>query len=293
MVEGTKENEGSNWRWPLVLVVFVLSVWGVSWWLITSSVFLKGWAERGTFGDMFGAVNALFSGLAFAGVIYAIILQRQELRLQRLELEQTRKELEGQKEQLEEQSKTSKLQRFEVTFFNLLDALDTCVEKVEFRYVFQRGGKPQNIKKEGKDAFGGFISYVTYKLRNGEHDPALNSIGLFRLELAKNSEAFIPFFRTFLAIYELIVSAGYKEPIYWDILSGKMSNKQLAFIYYYLAMGARSHTFNKHLAEVGFFIPLDEKSFLCVNDYSHYVENYGATSRRTLWNQEASTVGPT
>lgn len=51
------------------------------------------WSDRGTFGDMFGAVNTLFSGLAFAGVIYAIILQGKELALQRQELEMTRGEL--------------------------------------------------------------------------------------------------------------------------------------------------------------------------------------------------------
>lgn len=51
------------------------------------------WDERGTFGDMFGAVNALFSGLALAGVIYTILLQRHELALQRKELELTREEL--------------------------------------------------------------------------------------------------------------------------------------------------------------------------------------------------------
>src|SRR5688572_19500767 len=54
---------------------------------------LPTWPARGTFGDMFGAVNSLFSGLALAGVIYAIILQRQELALQRQELELTRDEL--------------------------------------------------------------------------------------------------------------------------------------------------------------------------------------------------------
>jgi hypothetical protein len=54
---------------------------------------------RGLFGDSFGAINALFSGLAFAGVIVAIMLQREELRLQRQELEQTREELRGQKEE--------------------------------------------------------------------------------------------------------------------------------------------------------------------------------------------------
>lgn len=54
---------------------------------------LGDWTTRGTFGDMFGVVNALFSGLAFVGIIYTIILQSHELSLQRQELEMTRAEL--------------------------------------------------------------------------------------------------------------------------------------------------------------------------------------------------------
>lgn len=50
-------------------------------------------SSRGAFGDMFGALNVFFSGLAFAGVIYAIVLQSEELALQRQELNLTRGEL--------------------------------------------------------------------------------------------------------------------------------------------------------------------------------------------------------
>jgi hypothetical protein len=39
-------------------------------------------ARTGTFGDTFGAVNSLFSGLALAGVAVAVIFQRRELRHQ-------------------------------------------------------------------------------------------------------------------------------------------------------------------------------------------------------------------
>ena len=42
---------------------------------------------------MFGGMNALFSAFAFAGVIYTILLQRDELHLQRIELRDTRREL--------------------------------------------------------------------------------------------------------------------------------------------------------------------------------------------------------
>ena len=62
---------------------------------ITSVIYLSfdDWSTRGTFGDMFGAANALFSSIAFVGILFAILLQRQELTLQRKELSLTREEL--------------------------------------------------------------------------------------------------------------------------------------------------------------------------------------------------------
>ncbi len=48
---------------------------------------------RGQFGDIFGGVNALFTGLAFAGIIYTILLQRHELEVQRTELRLSTEEL--------------------------------------------------------------------------------------------------------------------------------------------------------------------------------------------------------
>lgn len=78
-------------------------------------------AERGTFGDMFGAVGALFSGLAFAGVIVTMLQQKEELELQRKELAQTNLALESQRKEMESQNRTIMLQRFENTFFNMLN----------------------------------------------------------------------------------------------------------------------------------------------------------------------------
>jgi hypothetical protein len=50
-------------------------------------------ASQAVYFDSFTVLNTAFSGLAFAGVIFAILLQRQELHLQRQELEATRAEL--------------------------------------------------------------------------------------------------------------------------------------------------------------------------------------------------------
>lgn len=50
------------------------------------------WEKRGQMGDSFGVLNTLFSGLAFAGIVFTIFLQRKELSLQRNELKLTREE---------------------------------------------------------------------------------------------------------------------------------------------------------------------------------------------------------
>ncbi|GEA66087.1 hypothetical protein PA3_02450 [Acinetobacter pittii] len=66
----------------------------------------------GSYGDSYGSLNTLFSGLAFAVLIISLFMQRQELRAQREELEAQRNEIresnaiaEAQKEIAENQHK--------------------------------------------------------------------------------------------------------------------------------------------------------------------------------------------
>ena len=71
----------------------MLAVHAVYFWAVRRFYNLSG-TEAGVFGDMFGALNPFFSGLALIGVIYSVILQSEELSLQRVELRENRKELE-------------------------------------------------------------------------------------------------------------------------------------------------------------------------------------------------------
>lgn len=71
--------------------LLIISLWGLTW-LLTIRV-LGSPREPGAFGDMFGSINALFSGLALAGVVLTLLLQHRELALQRQELALTRDQL--------------------------------------------------------------------------------------------------------------------------------------------------------------------------------------------------------
>lgn len=81
------------------------------------NLIFNDWAISGTFGDTFGALNALFSGLAFAGLITTILIQKEELGHQRDELKLQRDEMiETRKEFLLTRTTTliyNQLERFE------------------------------------------------------------------------------------------------------------------------------------------------------------------------------------
>jgi hypothetical protein len=75
-----KEASVSVGVWLIIIIAFavVTCVW-VRWMLIIPTA-ADSFQDRGTYGDWFGAINALFSGLAFAGLIATLLLQREELR---------------------------------------------------------------------------------------------------------------------------------------------------------------------------------------------------------------------
>lgn len=108
------------------MIILVLIIWILSAILILYG--LDDWADRGTFGDLFGAVNALFAGLAFAGLIYTILLQKQDLTLQRKEIAQNRTELKksANAQQKSEQALVEQVEQMKITA--KLNALKTLIE---------------------------------------------------------------------------------------------------------------------------------------------------------------------
>jgi len=87
----------------IAIFLGVALFWVLGWLFVDTVVPVE---QRANFGDKFGFINSLFSGLALAVIIYSIHLQQTELSLQRKELTDTRAEFRDQ--------------NFQTTFFNLL-----------------------------------------------------------------------------------------------------------------------------------------------------------------------------
>ena len=108
------------------LILLVVGIWILSAVLIL--VGLDDWSDRGTFGDLFGAVNALFAGLAFAGLIYTIVLQKRDLEMQREEIAQNRLELKksAKAQQKSERALSEQVEQMKITA--RLNALKTLID---------------------------------------------------------------------------------------------------------------------------------------------------------------------
>ncbi len=110
-----------------------LSLWiGV----VTTFIFISCGLYFGNDETVYTALGSYFTALAFIGVITTTILQCVELQEQRKELRAQRIELEGQKRELEIQNRTAQLQRFENSFFHLIDKFSNTVKELkEFKGI--------------------------------------------------------------------------------------------------------------------------------------------------------------
>lgn len=92
----------------IALLLLVVALWAGSFFAVGAlGLTLE---ERGQFGDAFGTINSLFTGLAFAALIATIFLQRDELALQRTELKLQREQMILSRGELANQSKVQHAQ---------------------------------------------------------------------------------------------------------------------------------------------------------------------------------------
>lgn len=239
----------------LVIVLWVSSIWFVPW-------YVSDWSKAQSspltnfsiFGDMFGAVNALFSGLAFAGVIIAILLQREELKLQRKELTQTREEFKRQTIEFEKQNDNLITQQFENTFFNMLNSLNEIIKGIEVSDRYNG----HSAKIIGKRALY-FLAYrittlhdkndpnrvrFPHDLINRKYDTLTSIKDGNHTEISKSFDVFFryetrgqlaSYFITIYTILKFIDQSKFdfrKKKSYSSILRGQLSKNELFLLFY-------------------------------------------------------------
>lgn len=219
-----------------ITLTIVLSAWLANYFLLKDLTPEK----RGTFGDMFGSVNAIFSGLAFGGVIITILLQKKELKLQRKELRETRKEFHIQ-------NKTLKLQRFENTFFQLLNLHNEIVTKVQ---ITKSIGHSKFQVFQGRAAFKIYVEHFFDTLMTIPKEEIENAYKRIYLHL---SESYIEFYnnkggldlsnyyRNLYHIFKFVHKTEFltndEKQFYSNLVRAQLSNNELLLILYNSLVG--------------------------------------------------------
>lgn len=199
-------------------------------------------SNSGVFGDSFGMLTSLFSGLAFAGLIITIVMQRDELSLQRQELHLTREELSGQRQEMQSQNETLKIQRFENTFFKMLDFLDSCRNDIR---CYGSNGKYFDGRDAIRFMYGSFVDgYVCYWVQ----DSGFNQVRVFKENCKykdgiseeyarfydKYGEELGQYYRTLYSILKLVDQADFiaEKNIYTNLVRDQLSRYELLLLFY-------------------------------------------------------------
>jgi len=219
----------SSYSSLIILLLVVCLMWALS------GVILYPIKERGTFGDMFGAINGLFSGLGLAALIYTIFLQRKQLDLQQSEIVANRKELEENHKTMIEQNKALKEQNFEGTFFHLVTVLNEIIYSIDFI-------GEHNQKISGRDCFASFYLDLSDIYKKSKQNNSNINDENHELNLIENS--YLKFYETkqmelghyFRILYNIVKYVDKSEienkKFYTNILRAQMSNQELLLLFY-------------------------------------------------------------
>ena len=155
-----------------IWIVIGFSPWAISLYPTTGTV--CEFNRPGVFGDSFGFVNALFSGLALAGVIVAIFLQRKELFEQRNQLYYQYQEL---LESVKTQQDSQKALESQAAS-NQIAAVLNLVQHYGASERFDPDPYPHLRKRHGTTpvAAATFYERAALKLTHATHDYVLKSL---------------------------------------------------------------------------------------------------------------------
>lgn len=252
-------NKPNLWYWWFIAigVCLIICVGGacLSFWLAGEYIDNAAGCQPALFGDSFGAVNALISAFAFAGMIVTFVLQRYELKLQRHELSAQRKEF-------HQQNDTLRMQRFENTFFHMLELQQEIVNELNISDI-----KKVNVVEDAEDyngrlakqvpvmqeikgrnlffyAFAQSVHTIGEDVRVNGMSEVLQQVGIKAYYDYYTPTYFDHYFRHFYTILKFINTndwLGYKKQYqYASFLRATLSRYELVWLFYNgLTLGKR------------------------------------------------------
>lgn len=229
------ERAGSYCRVALVLVAvlfiyanyLVMLLWSVPFIEIPENM------REGVFGDSFGTLNALFTGLAFSGVLITLLFQRKDL-------SETREQIANQ--QIESQ------------FYSLLTQQQEVVRNFDLQ-----SRTTNEVIARGRDCFREWMETFAelYKLfsRGGKVEATYSSsydviYEVFRADLGL-------YFRSLYSVFRFIEGSNHKDAVKFGLIVRSLLSDYELLLLFYNSLSPRGEKFKRFIYEYALFDNLD------------------------------------
>lgn len=171
--------------------------------------------KLGTFGDSFGVLNTLFSGLAFLGVAFSVWLQKKEL-------DEARKQLAEERLHRDKAS-------FETTFINLLGLYTQGASALKYEC--------QGKELEGNAAFDQLATVICSEFYDDWfYHPQRSAVAIYEEKFSKRHHKILGhYFRTLYHVLKFIEQSSLSDDekkFYSNILRSQLTSSQLLLLFY-------------------------------------------------------------
>jgi len=189
-------------------------------------------ASAGTFGDSFGVLNSLFTGLGFAGLLITIFLQREDLKLTRLELSDTRAEIKLQ-------SQTFRQQQFEESFYRLLSLYKENLAQLSIKSEVEPGVRiygidALNLRQQKFDEACVFQRKSHFPSDGSTEDKEDYTYDLYRIcnDRFSRQARYVETLNSILILIEKDCFSPEKREHYLNILSSQFTTYEIKYLFY-------------------------------------------------------------
>ncbi|MGY2257447.1 putative phage abortive infection protein [Pseudomonas sp. SDO55104_S430] len=251
-----KNKIGLGWLIAIVVMI-VLAVYAGYYYFLYSGFSspedlaeLKG-VRGGTFGDAFGTLNALFSGLAFSGVLITLLIQR--------------KDLMGSQEQ-------NSRQQIESQFYNMLSLQQGVVQSFDIK-------KNGVVKMVGRDCFKTWVWHLRneYGTAKGTHEERM---GLAYREVMRRFHGDLGlYFRSLYSVFRFVSECQHPDKRkFGNVVRSLLSDFELVILFYN-SLGDKGRNFQSYITEFSIFDNLEPAMLLDMMDVLFLApESYGANA---------------
>lgn len=232
--------------------IYTIAILGSTWPIEEMSV-----AKSGVFGDSFGALTALFSGLAFAGLLTTIWQQKEDIAL-------TRKEIRDQ--------------HFDNILFRMLEMHNNIVTDIDLRAgAGLKGFQEGYLLSTGRDCFENFhkdLKRIYLEKSKEEHslEEILNNTYEAFWNLRKKDLGH--YFRNLYNIFKFIKNSNIEDKkTYSNLVRAQLSDYELSILFYNCVSKYGRERFKPLIEEFHILNNLPQELVLSENHKRFYAES--------------------